>query len=347
MPAGVIEPGQLTKLATELETLLRAGSPLGPGLRDASLRWRGSLRPAAEKLALRLDAGVPVDEALRTSPELPTLFRSLAAAGLATNRAADVLAAWSTSTRQQLALRERLVRGLMYPAIVVIMAYGLFIMLVSVLLPQLALMVAEFSKSPPWWVSAVERLRATLPIWSWAIPAAVLALWGIAHLFLFRDGGVLGLWGGLPVVHRTLRDIHTASASHLLAALLECEVPLPLALSLASESLDSTTARRSLNNIADEIRRGITPARAFREQAGAPPLWRALFARETAPESIRAGLLNVAEVLSERARNRADVIGGVLPIVLIIVIGGSTVVAYATMVFGPLIALWARMGGAP
>ena len=131
MPAGVIDASQLTKLASELEVLLRAGSPLGPGLLEAAPRWRGPLRPAAEKLAIRLQSGVPVDEALRTASELPPVFRALAATGLSTNRAADVLEAYSRTTAQMLTLREKLLRGLMYPAIVVLMAYGLSILVAA------------------------------------------------------------------------------------------------------------------------------------------------------------------------------------------------------------------------
>lgn len=345
LPAGVIEPGQLTKLASELEVLLRTGSPLGPGLRDASRRWRGSLRPAAEKLAFRLDSGVPVDEALRSSPELPPIFRSLAAAGLATNRAADVLEAYSSSTRQLLSLRERLLRGLMYPAIVVIMAYALFILLASAVLPQMAEIVSDFSEAPPWWVGTIEQVRVSLPIWSWAIPLGVIAVWSLSKLVFGRGAGVVGWWGILPGVHGTLTDIHTATASQLLAALLECDVPLPLALSLASESLESNRTRAAVQAVADDVRLGIPSTHAFRTQAGAPPLWRALFAREAEPAAIQGGLMHVAEILSERARNRADLIGRILPLVLVVVIGGVTVFGYATIVFGPLIAIWNRVGG--
>ena len=156
----------------------------------------------------------------------------------------------------------------------------------------------------------------------------------------------VGWWDALPLVRRTLTDIHTSTASRLLAALLECEVPLPLALSLAAESLSTWRSRTGVEAIADEVRRGVPATKAFRETPGAPPLWRALFARETEPAAIQGGLMHVSEVLAERARNRADVIGRVIPLVLLVVLGGTTVVGYAVMVFGPLLTVWSRLGGA-
>jgi hypothetical protein len=70
-----------------------------------------------------------------------------------------------------------------------------------------------------------------------------------------------------------------------------------------------------------------------------------LFARETEPGPIHAGLAHIADVLSERARGRADFLGRTIPVVLIVVIGGVTVTAYASAVFGPLIDIWDRLGG--
>jgi type II secretory pathway component PulF len=345
LPAGGIDSSQLAKLATELEILLRAGSPLGQGLRDAARRWRGPLRPAAEKLALRLDSGLPVDEALRTSPELPPVFRSLVAAGLGTNRAADILHAYASSTRQLLDLRERLARGLMYPTIILIMAYGLSILLIAVVLPEMARMVADVSAAPPWWAASVDHARQTLPIWSWAIPLGIIVAIGLFHLFIGRNMSAIGWWGSLPIARRVLNDIHTSTASRLLAALLDCEVPLPLALSLSAESLARRRARNAVEAIADDLRGGLPTPQAFHRRAGAPPLWRELFARETHPAAIQAGLIHVADALADRARGRAEFLGRVVPVVLIILIGGLTVAAYATAVFAPLIEIWDRMGG--
>jgi type II secretory pathway component PulF len=345
LPAGVIDSSQLEKLATELEILLRAGSPLGPGLRDAARRWRAPLRPAAERLALRLDAGTPVDEALRTSPELPPVFRSLVAAGLATNRAPDILFAYASSTRQLLDLRERLVRGLMYPTIILIMAYGLSILLISAVLPEMARMVEDVSGAPPSWAYSVELARKTLPIWSWAIPLAVIVIIGLFHVFIGRRMSTIGWWGSLPIARNVLRDIHSSTATRLLAALLDCEVPLPLALSLSAESLSRRRARDAVETIADDLRSGAPTPTAFRKHTGAPPLWRELFVRETRPAPIQTGLAHVADALADRARGRAEFLGRVVPVVLIIVIGGVTVAVYGAAVFGPLIQIWDRMGG--
>ncbi len=331
-------------LATELEALLRAGTPLGSGLRTASARWSGRLRSSADALSRRLDAGVSVDEALRTSPELPPFFRSLAAAGLTTGRAADVLAAYSSSTRHLLWLREQLLRGLMYPAIVVVLGYVLFVILVRTLLPQIAEMVTDFAQAPPRWVGLVERLEATLAIWSWGVPLGVVVLWMLLRLILVGPGSPVGLWGVLPVIRKTLSDIHTASASQLLAALLESEVPLPLALSLAGESLATDRSRRAVEQVADRVRQGVPASQSFREGDGAPPLWRELFARESNPRAIEAGLLQVKDVLSDRARFRAEIVGRVVPVALILVLGTSVVVGYAVVVFGPLVSLWERLG---
>jgi len=341
----VIPATQLTQLATELEILLRANSPLGAGLRDASRRWRGPLGPAAVRLADRLNSGVPADEALRSSEELPPVFRSLAAASLGTHRAADILQAYATSNRQLLDLRERLARGMMYPTIIVVLAYLMSLVLISTVLPQMGEMMSGLTRKPPSWAALVERARQTLPIWSWALPLGIVVLASLFHVLIGRRMSVVGWWGALPIARNVLTDIYTSTASRLLAALLDCGVPLPLALSLTAESLSSRRAQAAVKAIADEIRSGVPASRAFHDRSGAPPLWRALFARDSEPGAIHAGLDHIADVLAERARAQSAFLGQVVPVVLIVVIGGLTVTAYAGAVFGPLIEIWDQLGG--
>jgi type II secretory pathway component PulF len=342
---GAIQPGQLVQLASELELLLRAGAPLGQGLMKASNRWSGRLGPSAERLAMRIEAGAPPEAAVLEATELPLVFRSLVAAGLNTRRGADILAAYSASTRELLQLRSLLARGLIYPAIVVASGYGLLILLVTILLPQIAALSSGFSNSPPWWAGLAERLRETVHVWSWLVPTTMLAAWVLLRLIVGRGPGALGWLGVLPVVRGALRDVHTGMASQLLASLLECEVPLPTALSLASEHLRPEGARRAVRVVADRVRAGTPVDVAFREARGAPVLWRALFARETSPAAIRTGLVQVKDVLVQRARARADVLSRLVPVLLLVVIGGGTVAVYAAMLFGPLITLWSRLGG--
>jgi type II secretory pathway component PulF len=225
------------------------------------------------------------------------------------------------------------------------MAYGLSILLISVVLPEMAGMVADVSDAPPKWAGFVERARQTLPIWSWAIPLAVIVAIALFHVLVGRHLSAIGWWGSLPIARGVLRDIHTSTASRLLAALLDCEVPLPLALSLSAESLSRRRARVGVETISDDLRAGAPTAQAFRNRRGAPPLWRELFVRETRPGPIQTGLTHVADALADRARGRAEFLGRVVPVLLIIVIGGITVTAYGASVFGPLIEIWDKMGG--
>ncbi|MBX3442462.1 MAG: type II secretion system F family protein [Planctomyces sp.] len=336
MPAVVSR--DLLLLADELEALMRAGVPLGGGLRSASRNWRGGLRAAAERLGARLDSGVPLEEALQDQEDIPPLFAAIVTAGLKSDRTAEVLADFSDSTRRLLSLRETLLRSLMYPAILLMLCFGLFIGLLLVLLPALAGTFESFRLTAPAWLGPAEALAATIHLWGWTLPlaAAVVGAWLVADPTRLLN---------LPGIAGIQRQLQLANASELLAVLIDSRTPLPLSLRLTASCLTSPALRAALNRVEEHLSRGGDAAAALAREATIPPVWRSLFvASGRDSQRLSEGLRSAAELYRRRAATRAAFAGRLVPTVLVSVVGGGTAFLYASSVFVPMADLWRQLG---
>jgi len=337
----------MVQLADELEALIRAGLPLGEGLRTAAGRWRGSLGQAARKLADQLEQGAPPIAALERADDLPALFRAVAVASLRSGRPGEVLAAFASSGRQTLELHGAVVRGMMYPLIVIGLALVLSTGLLVFLLPEYGQTLAVFRIPAPAWYDVASRVRAAMISQEGKIVCVVAA--GLAALwFISRRGTELtatlisNLLGG----RRATRDLRLAAASRTLALLLESDVELPTALRLTSGLVLDSQTQRSMDFLAGLTNDGRPLAETANALKSLPPLWRAIFtARCSAAETVE-NLYQAADLYGGRAAVRADAMMRFLPTLLVCLIGGSITALYASAVFVPLSQLWQGLGGA-
>lgn len=344
MPETSIRPQELILLADELEGMFRAGLPLAGALKGASNRWGGRLRPAAQRLANQIENGTPLDEALQSAEELPPVFRALVASGLRSGRANDVLKTFSESARQLLLLREILIRGMMYPAIIVCTSFVLFLGLLLGLLPIVAQTFEVFRLDRPAWLRWGGLLRNSAHWWSWLAPLGVIALALIARRVFERRAWITGF--GVPFGGRAVRSYQLSLASHLLAQLIEADVPLSAALKLAGETIGSSRIRRALDAVSQSVANGVPPAEALMQNPDVPPLWRSLFAASHGNSRVLVdGLNQVANSYGFRATSRAELVGRLLPALLVCIIGGGVTLLYTGALFVPLAQLWQRLSG--
>jgi type II secretory pathway component PulF len=335
-------------LADELTAMVRAGMPLPGGLRDAARTWNGGLADSARRLAKDLEQGVPLPEALQDSHGMPPEFRALVAGGLASGRIVEVLEAYSETSRKLLDLRESLVRGAMYPFMITVTGFTLLVGLLVGLMPMVGRTFEMFDLAFPRWFTAASKLHETASWWSWQIPVGVgivvLAVWFNTR----RSRGSMGGWlVRLPLTGDIVDDYQLATASQLLAMLLKAEIPLPAALTLMGDTLNSPRLRRGVEEAARAATAGTPASSAIMHNPDLPPLWRSLFfSSGGSAVELAARLGQVAEVYAYRASSRAEFLARVVPVVLVCVIGGGITFLYASALFMPLAELWNRLGEA-
>src|SRR3989442_13376404 len=128
----------LITLNEEIAGMARAGLPLDQGLAALAreMGW-GRLQRATSELAADLKAGHTLPAALaRQGGRVPPFYAGLVAAGIRSGRVIDVLATLTVYARTLADLRSIVLGALIYPALVLVFAFGLFALICFLIIPM-------------------------------------------------------------------------------------------------------------------------------------------------------------------------------------------------------------------
>lgn len=126
----------------------------------------------------------------------------------------------------------------------------------------------------------------------------------------------------------------------LLATLLEHQIPLPTALLLAAEATGNAVIHRQMADVAEDLKTGRSMADCLRDRSQIPAFLRWSLATAQDPATFQSGLRQGIALYRGRANFRAEAIKLWLPPIVLLVIGGGTVLVYALSMFWPLTMLF-------
>jgi general secretion pathway protein F len=352
---GPISLDELILLNEEIRALLRAGIPLELGLRGSASRIGGRLAQLTGRLAARIEAGTSLTAALDAEGgRIPSTYRAMLSAGLRSGRFDEVLASVTHFATVMRDMRSHVARSLVYPAAVIGLGYALFVGLMLFFEPWIDSTYQVFRIRDAWWLPPMRWLHETAVIWGPAVPTivvlAVVGPWLTERLKrLSADESNdrpadLGFVRYLPGVGGVIRNAQLARFAHLLAILAEHGVPFPEAARLSAGGTGDRRLMRAVDEAAAVIEAGRPLDEALRTGAALPPFlrWQMVFGARHS--RMPAALRQAAEVYQQRATLRADWIQQILPLLLVLLVGGGATVLYALTVFVPLSSLWKGLG---
>lgn len=327
-------------LNDEMIALLRAGVPLELGLAEWGEDRAGELGRMSQRLAERLNQGQSLPNALAESG-LPRAYQVIVEAGLRAGRLPVALEGLSKMAWRMADLRRRIGLALVYPLIVLMMAYGLFLFVVNYIIPKLRVVVLvdmglnnqalEFANGLGKWA---------MRLW-WAVPVLVLLFliwwwWTGRKGVLSDDGTPAGLARFCPGVRRVSKLYQASRFADLMALLLEHDVPLPEAIVLAAETSGDPAMRDAAHRVADATARGIELPSTVPASSGFSPFLHWLITRREEQKGLVASLRAAADMYCRRAILVTDWIQIVFPILAAVIIGGGATLAYTLTLFIPL-----------
>jgi type II secretory pathway component PulF len=337
---------QLSALSDEIAALVRAGVPLNQGLRLLSQDLPGRLGKLAGELGQRLEAGEPLDKVLANREgTFPPEYRAVIEAGLRAGRLPAALEGVAHTARRISQLRTSLGISLLYPLIVLLIAWGLFSFGMLRLLPVMFASLVDVMPVAAQWAPWLERLEASSPWWRVLVPTVVVLASG---WIWFRSGQVaqgieihpLLSWGGLGTWSRMQRAGRQATLSELLALLISNDVPLAEAVELATAATGSRQLTESGRELASRIRQGETAGRAPR---GFSPLlaWTLTCGNR---EQLFRILKRSAQLYRDEFNRRGQWISLYVPLFATGMVAAIVVVLYGIISLGPWILIMHRLG---
>lgn len=341
---GGISLEDLIALNDEIAALVRAGVPLERGLSDAGDDLGGRLGAITTALGDRMGRGESLPQALEAEGRrIPRVYRAVVEAGQRAGRLAAALEGLAHCARMAAELRRVIGLALIYPLIVVVVAYALFVGFVLEIAPRLVAAIRSFQLAERGPAFTLARLGETAPYWAPLGPVVLLMLavwWNRSgRASLLQPGWAGGVLGWVPGMRQLIAHIKVAHFAELLALLLEHRVPFAEAVELAADTTGDPAMHRAAAEVAGASRRGAAVADSIRGSHLFPPLLNWMVVAGLQLGAPAPALRHAAQIYRRRALYRADLIRIFLPATLVVLIGASATLLYALTLFLPFMGL--------
>lgn len=275
-------PAKVVSFARELSTLLGAGLPLLDAIDTITKQHAGGFRTALLAVRDRVSAGSSLAEAMREHPALfDELYVSITEVGESAGTLDFALEQLADFKERSAALKNRVVTALMYPAVVLVMAVGVAVLLMTMVVPNLLSTLAESGRPLPWPTRVVKGASDALLGWWWLI-AAGLAVAAAGTSAALNSGPGRAAWHRLqlriPVVGDLLRKQAVVRIAVVLSALIKSGIVFVRAMEIAQRSTRNVVLRDALARCERAVTRGQDIGEALADTAAFPPLVVQIFA---------------------------------------------------------------------
>jgi general secretion pathway protein F len=318
-----------------LATLLESGLPLSRALQALSELTPASWRRALPSMQQAVREGQSLASAMRASPvAFPPLVSGIIQAGEAGGRVAEAVKRAAEIVEGQHATRAALHSALAYPLILATAGTASLALLVGVILPRFASILADLGQATPPTTRLVldgaELLVAA------ALPSVLMlgVLTLLVRAWLATPVG-RERWHALllavPLIGPVRRSLATFRTGAALAALLESGMPIATALRHAAPAAGDVAISARLIAARETILRGQRVAQALGDEDALTPT--AVLLLRTGEETGRLAefLARAARLEGEMAARKVRTATKLLEPLLILVFGGLVAVVAASL----------------
>lgn len=339
-----IRADDLESLNNLLASLLKSGLPLESGLKAVASEWPGHAGCVLRQLTERLSQGESLESALTYfSDSLPVEYVSLVRAGQRTGRLGQILNDLARLARLREETRQVAVVAMIYPLIVACFAVVLGLFLLRNCIPLIQEVMIDGSLPQPGILQTLSSFGVKLQqvLTPSRILAGIVGGFCLSMILAWRFGHFAEKFAErLPVLGRAWRDWRTAHWAELMAMLLENETPEPEALELSAVAYYDRKLAERLTALATHIRSGHRPNYEDWRGCGLPAV--AIWAMNwSGPLENRVSSLRMmAASYSNNARHRMALSFSVIPLIMLVTIGGLFTLFYGLLLFLPITSLY-------
>lgn len=259
----------------ELATLLGVGIPLVEALQTLARQQRGRLRIVVLSLQDRVAEGMSLADAMRGQRDVfDQLAVSIVEAGESAGTLDVVLERLADFQERAVALRGRIGTSLLYPAIVLCVAVGVSVLLMTFVVPKLLGALVETDQPIPLVTRIVKAISDALLAWGWLmLLGAVVA--AVAAVAMLRHPNGRRWWHRMqlrvPLLGEALRKQAIVRIALVISTLMRSGVVFVKALRIARDTTTNTVLRDALDRCEQAVTGGTDIAAALEQTGAFPP----------------------------------------------------------------------------
>ncbi|MCR9708524.1 type II secretion system F family protein [Vibrio cholerae] len=333
-----VKSKDITILTRQLATMLTTGVPIVQALKLVGDNHRkAEMKSILAQMTKSVEAGTPLSKAMRTaSAHFDTLYVDLVETGEMSGNLPEVFERLATYREKSEQLRAKVIKALIYPSMVVLVALGVSYLMLTMVIPEFESMFKGFGAELPWFTQQVLKLSHWVQAYSlWAFIAIAAAIFGLKALrknsFQIRlKTSRLGL--KFPIIGNVLAKASIAKFSRTLATSFAAGIPILASLKTTAKTSGNVHFETAINEV-------------YRDTAAGMPMYIAMRNTEAFPEMVlqmvmigeESGQLDdmlnkVATIYEFEVDNTVDNLGKILePLIIVFlgtVVGGLVVAMY-------------------
>jgi general secretion pathway protein F len=316
----------LSLLMRQLAILVNSGMPLDEALRlTADQSDSNNQRQVLESWREGLASGHSFASCLRRSP-FTVAEKIIAAVGVGeeTGHLHRVLARVADELEVGNENRQTLMKGMIYPAVMIVVAVVVISVLVGFVVPQVAKVFVNSRQELPLLTRATMGLSDFVRAWGLYLVAAVAIAW-TGFVLSLRDPGRRLRWHrlllGTPLVGKWIRMANLADWCRSLGTLLQSGVPVLSALTISSAGVGNLFLKGRLEAVTERVRQGNSLFNSLKAEAVAPGFLLHMVSSGEASSELDQMLLKVSDYYSARLRNGVDTLLKLMEPALIVFMG--------------------------
>jgi type IV pilus assembly protein PilC len=241
-------------------TLIRAGLPILGSLEMlAKGQKNANFAAQLENVAVRVKTGESLSSAFEAQGGFPVIFTTTLLAGERSGNLEEVLARYLSFQKISLTFQKKLKASLIYPAVLIVLVFGLFIFLITFVVPRFAALYDQIGGHLP----TLTLILLAIGTQAQHYLLYVLPALGLIGYLLYRwaktPGGadtIDGIRISLPIFGNIWLKYQVALFSRTLSTLLTGGLPLVPSLETAARSISSGRIAKAVIHSVTSVREG-------------------------------------------------------------------------------------------
>jgi type IV pilus assembly protein PilC len=325
-------------------TLIRAGLPILGSLELLARRQKvAHFRGQLEDVAGRVKTGESISAAFEAQGGFPLVYTTTLLAGERSGNLEEVLQRYLDFQRVSLTFRKKLKASLIYPTLLIMMVFALFIFLITFVVPRFAQLYEQLGTELPALTVFLLDLGRDAQHYGIYVAALLVALGFLFYRWVKTDAGAAAVDKvriSLPVFGPVWLKYQVGLFSRTLSTLLTGGLPLVPSLETAARSIDSRQVANAVLRSVETVREGKGLARSLEQTTAFPELAIEMIEVGESTGALPQMLNSVAEFFEEDVQTSLTAAMSLIE-PLILVVMGVVVVTILIALYLPIFSLGA------
>lgn len=325
---GRVSSKEIALLTRQLASLIKANIPLVEAL-NALVEQADNerLKVVLAQVRQNVNEGSSLAKATAAHPKVfDTIFINMIEAGESSGTLGLVLLRLADLKETQMRLRSKVISGMTYPALMMVVAGGLMLAIFTFVIPKLTKIFDSMNKPVPFITKILLNFSDILVNWWFVFAGIGFFAYGSFQRYITSKNG-RPKWDSfklkVPLIGSLVRMIAVTRFASTMSTLLESGVPILTSMAIARNLVDNVPIANAISSARENITEGQSIAEPLRKSGEFPPMMIHMISIGEKTGELPEMLKNVAETYEEQINTKINTMTTLLEPIMIVGMGGA------------------------